>query len=424
MKITSVMASSMKLLAIGDMHLGRAPVALPDGLADRAHELGPAEAWRRAVAEAVEQQVDAVLLAGDLVESERDYFSGYAALKSGIETLLGEGIAVVAVAGNHDTRVLPRLADALPGLILLGRGGHWQAERIADATILGWSFPRTRVARSPLADALPDLEKRPVIGLLHCDVDAGDSPYAPVARTELEAAAVDAWLLGHIHQPDLNDDDRPIGYLGSVTALRASETGLRGPWLVELEDGSLRVRQRPLAPLGYDGLDIDAARLADPAALDGAIVEAARDRLQARRELDALPDALGLRIRLGGEHEAAERIAAEADRLQQERPVFDEAGCRVFVHRIKADCRIPVDLSALAREPDPAGWLARDLLLLEGPDGPARRALIREARERVEAATAAREFAGVAEAETDRALAARLLRTGRRALNRLLAQRR
>ncbi|MDT8448927.1 MAG: metallophosphoesterase [Wenzhouxiangellaceae bacterium] len=419
----------MKLLAIGDMHLGRLPVALPETLAAQAAELGPEVAWRRAVERALELEVDGVLLAGDVVESERDFFSGYSELRAGIERLLEAGIAVAAVAGNHDTRVLPRLADAVPGLTLLGRGGYWQAHRIAEATILGWSFPRTRVARSPLADALPDeLDKRPVIGLLHCDLDARDSVYAPVARAELEAAPVDAWLLGHIHQPGLNAQrgphDRPIGYLGSITALRASETGLRGPWLVENEDDHVRVHQLALAPLGYDKLEIDVATLADPAALDGAIVQAARGRLEARRKLAAVPDVLGLRVRLGGEHEAAERIAAEAERLQQERPVFDEAGCQVFVHRIDVDCRVPTDLAALAREPDPAGWLARDLLALEGPDGPEKRALIRDARTRIEAATAAREFTALADRESDQAVAARLLRAGRRALNRLVAQRR
>ena len=43
----------MKLLAIGDIHLGRIPLRLPEELAGRAHELGPAEAWRRAVDAAI-----------------------------------------------------------------------------------------------------------------------------------------------------------------------------------------------------------------------------------------------------------------------------------------------------------------------------------------------------------------------------------
>lgn len=422
----------MKLLAIGDMHLGRLPVALPETLAAQAAELGPEVAWRRAVERALELEVDGVLLAGDVVESERDFFSGYSELRAGIERLLEAGIAVAAVAGNHDTRVLPRLADAVPGLTLLGRGGHWQAHRIAEATILGWSFPRTRVARSPLSDPLPEIGARPVIGLLHCDLDARDSVYAPVARSELDAAPVDAWLLGHIHRPGLNGDmngdladgDRPTGYLGSINALRATETGLRGPWLVDTDGDRVRVRQLALAPLAYDELEIDVGALADPAALDSAIVEAGRSRLAERRAADALPDALGLRIRLTGTHESAEPIAAEAEALERDQPVFEEAGCRLFVHRIESDCRRPVDLQMLAREPDPAGWLARDLLTLTGPDGPERRELVRSARERIDAATRGREFAELAGREDDEALAGRLLRIGRRALDRLLEQRR
>lgn len=60
----------MKLLAIGDIHLGRIPSWLPEELAGRAHELGLAEAWHRAVNAAIVAGAKAVLLAGDVVEKE------------------------------------------------------------------------------------------------------------------------------------------------------------------------------------------------------------------------------------------------------------------------------------------------------------------------------------------------------------------
>jgi len=413
----------MRLLAVGDMHLGRVPVALPGALADRVAEFGPEVAWARAVEQALALEVGAVLLAGDVVESEYDFFSGYPALKRGLETLLDAGIEVIAVAGNHDTHVLPRLADALPGLTLLGRGGGWQTTRIDGATILGWSFPATHVARSPLADSLPMLDSGPVIGLLHCDLDARDSVYAPVARAELDAAPVDAWLLGHVHEPSLADHPRPIGYLGSISALRASETGPRGVWRIDLDDGRIVPAQIALAPLAYDSLTLEADHLDDPTALDGIIVEAARERLRQRLADNALPDALGLRITVTGTHDSPEQVAEHAARLARESPVFNELDTTVFVHRIVCTCRRALDLEQLAREPDAAGWLARDLLVLEGPDSEARRALIHQARSRLTALDRVREFAPLARPERDAEIAARLVRVGRIALERLLAQR-
>src|SRR6056297_903971 len=94
----------MRLLAVGDMHLGRVPVALPEGLAAMARLLGPETAWQRCVEQAISLEVEAVLLAGDVVDRERDFFAGYASLKAGIENLLEHGIRVIAAAGRRAAR--------------------------------------------------------------------------------------------------------------------------------------------------------------------------------------------------------------------------------------------------------------------------------------------------------------------------------
>ncbi|MDT8409199.1 MAG: metallophosphoesterase [Wenzhouxiangellaceae bacterium] len=413
----------MKLLAVGDMHLGRLPVALPEGLAQAARSLGPETAWQRCVEQAISLQVEAVLLAGDVVDRERDFFAGYASLKTGIETLLEHRIRVIAVAGNHDTEVLPRLADALPELKLLGRGGDWEILELDQASIIGWSFPTRRVTRSPLKSFPGHVLSRPCIGLLHCDRDQAGSAYAPVRSAELEAAAVDAWLLGHVHQPDLAGDSRPIGYLGSVSALRASETGLRGPWLIEVEGQSIHASQIALAPLAYDALDLDVGELAHPGDLDGAILAAGKARVAARIDADGLPDALGLRIRLTGQHQAVSAINDFAGSIVEQRPVFEESGCQVFVDKIESAVCAPLDLEALAQQPDPAGLIARDLLLLAGPDCEARRRLIAEAREQIQAVGAIAELQAVAGEVSAEQAAERLARVGQTALAMLLEQR-
>src|SRR6056297_147265 len=430
----------MKLLAVGDMHLGRMPVALPPGLADAARSLGPATAWQRCIDKAISLEVEAVLLAGDVVDRERDFFAGYASLKSGMERLLEHDIRVIAIAGNHDTEVLPRLADALPGLELIGRGGHWETIELSAGSVIGWSFPTRRVTRSPMETFPRDQLARPMLGLLHCDRDQADSAYAPVRSTELEAAAVDAWLLGHVHQPDLMpdlldgedggspEDRRHVvgfgGYLGSVSALRASETGVRGPWLIEVEGQAVNARQIALAPLAYDALDIDTSALEKPGDLDAAMLAAGRRRVARRIEFDALPDALGLRFRLTGRHPAAPQVAEAARRVLDQQPVFEESGCQVFIDKIESMVTVPLDLEALSGQPDPAGVIARDLLLLDGPDCEARRRLIAEARARIQAASAITELQPVATVISAEQAAERLIRVGRAALTRLLETRR
>src|SRR5690606_36767750 len=136
---------------------------------------------------------------------EHDFFEGYRELQRGVARLLAAGIRTLAVAGNHDVEVLPRLADQLHGFELLGRGGIWERITVSAAaeqlSLHGWSFPRRRVSSSPLEGA--ELARGPGVnlGLLHADRDQLDSHYAPVTSAQLQHSAVDGWLLGHIHAP-------------------------------------------------------------------------------------------------------------------------------------------------------------------------------------------------------------------------------
>lgn len=411
------------LLAIGDMHLGRLPAALPDELKGRQRELGPETAWNRAVAEAVRRRVDAVVLAGDLVERSRDFFVAYGQLRAGIEKLASAGIEVLAVAGNHDTHVLPRLADEIDSLHLLGRGGRWERRSVGDATVLGWSFPQSQVRSSPL-DTLP--ERRPgetLIGLLHCDRDQTDSPYAPVASSELEAAPVNAWLLGHIHQPDPLVGERPMGYLGSINALRASECGARGPWLVSVEKRRVTARHLALAPLRFDTLTVDCSELHSADRLGGEILRATRAYLDAREHRDFLPDALGLRVELTGHSRVSDRLSAAADSLLDEARPWSESGVVCFIHKINVNTLPALELDRLARQSDPSGLLARRLLCLENPDNPERSRLIALGRDQLLPIAESREFRDLGRALSDDEIVARLQRAGRIALSTLLAQR-
>ncbi|HHQ47472.1 MAG TPA: hypothetical protein ENK19_01135, partial [Acidobacteria bacterium] len=122
-------AVSRPILLVGDVHLGRRPTGLEDvlevlGLEPR--RLSAAAGWEATVGWAVDHGVRAVILAGDVVEGLRDRFEAYAHLQRGASRLTETGIPLLAVAGNHDVEALPRLADRVPEVTLLGRGGRWE----------------------------------------------------------------------------------------------------------------------------------------------------------------------------------------------------------------------------------------------------------------------------------------------------------
>ena len=111
----------VRILCIADVHLGRRPAHIPETIDARA--LGPAPAWHAFVRRAVELEVDAVALTGDVVDETNRFYEAFSVLQSGVKRLVDSGIPIFAVSGNHDFEVLPRLADRIPEFRLLGRGG-------------------------------------------------------------------------------------------------------------------------------------------------------------------------------------------------------------------------------------------------------------------------------------------------------------
>jgi len=426
--MTGQRSNSYTLLAVGDLHLGRRPSGLPPQLRPRADAMGPEAAWDRLIQQALDRAVDAVVLAGDVVESEDDLFEGYRALERGVATLTEAGIAVVGVAGNHDVQVLPRLADRIDDFHLLGRDGRW--ERVAlgserePVSLHGWSFRQTVVDNSPLEGVR--LERGPGLnlGLLHCDLDAADSRYAPVARSQLEAAGLDGWLLGHIHRPDPLSGPAPLGYLGSVTGLHPGELGERGPWALVIEHGEIRsLEQWLLAPLHWQLVELDLTGLTDVSAGEDRLLDSIRTLDTRLSQRPLAPEACGLRVRLVGHSDLAGRVR---DLLLREPERDFSTGTRIamFIERVEL-ATVPLrPLKTLAEERSPVGLLAARLLLLERPPAdPQRAALIKRAARRLESLLNQSRWQGLdAAPPSDAEIAAMLTDSAGRMLEVLLAQ--
>lgn len=433
---------AVRLLCVGDVHLGRSPGGLsPELLAElglQARALGPRAAWERTVALALAERVDAVLLAGDVVDAERDYFESYALLSAGIERLAAAEIRVLGVVGNHDVVVLPLLARNLASFELLGKDGVWQATRVEGRRgealeVVGWSFPQRQVKENPLATLPTELRGRgdvPRIGLLHADLDVRSSVYAPVFSSELGATGLDAWLLGHVHKPSDLAGPRPIGYLGSLSALRASEVGDRGPWLLEADAGRVRLEQRVLAPLRFEELSIDVSAVEGRGAAQECIQMAFERRTaELQRSEFGRPDALlvGLRLTLVGRtHDRQALFAATEDALKSAAVSARRGEPAVFIEGIEVAARNALDLETSARRTDPLGLVAQQLLVLErAADDPERRALITAARPALERRRQAVIGSALDAPDLDdEALAAKLRGAGELLLDELLRQER
>ncbi len=393
--------------------------------------------WLNIVQRAIELGVDLVALAGDVVDHENRFFEATGPLEDGLIQLAEAGIPTYAVGGNHDFDVLPKIVDAVGSqwLHLVGRNGRWE-ETIVQRQgqpilrVHGWSFPTATVASSPMDDyGLKVDPSLPTLGLLHADLDARHSDYAPVLRDELLKCPVTTWVLGHVHRPRWEPPQAgpALLYTGSPQAMDPGETGPHGPWLIELH-GPRRAgaRQLPMSPVRYESVEIDLAGLADGDDLESHLT-ASVGRYMA--DLDAqtqeLVEQLSLRLILCGRTPLSSQLDVLA------RPMVEQyerryRGTTVRIDKITNETLPVVDLEELAGKRDPTGVLARTLISLQSAGAsPETADLVRKAQVQMLEVHNAPAYCSLRtdpppDAETARRT---LIRQGRLLLDTLLAQR-
>ncbi len=434
------------ILAVGDVHLGTSCSGLPDAISSwgaKPEDLTPAATLRLCIEFAIERQMDAVLFAGDVVESANARFEVMPVLESCVRQLLDAGIDVIAVAGNHDVEALPRLASLIDGFTILGAGGEWESRTIAKddkpvAEIVGWSFGERAVRQSPVAQLLskplaPSSTPVPRIGLLHADLNAGGGNYAPIRQIELDNTGYDAWLLGHIHKPSFDSlsalaGGRPSGYLGSLVGLDRSETGPHGPWIVRLGNGGgIQLEHVPLAPLRWEDVVISVEGIDDVEDVADRLLREAEECVRRLNLENCELRAVGLVARLTGASPCLEQIRRWVDSGKWRDLGRLVDGTAVFYAKIISAIEPQIDLIEIAKGKGPAALMAQRLIDLEQSNDQSRE-LLEQARTalgdvaRDECWTVIDEHRNAVNPMSDAALRDTLLQSGMTALNAMLSQ--
>ncbi|MBC12322.1 MAG: hypothetical protein CMM85_05055 [Rhodothermaceae bacterium] len=385
-----------RLLVSGDLHLGRYPSRVPPG--DPALEIQAVV--RALVDQAIERHVDAVILTGDVADQSNKYFEAFGVLERALHRLVEAGIPVVAVAGNHDHDVLGSVADAVgEGVTVLGRGETWASMPLEKngrevLRLWGWSFAGPSVHTSPL-DTFPGVSGDvPTVGLLHADLDVAGSRYAPVTADRLWETGASAWLLGHIHAPDLRTrDGRLILYPGSPQPLDPGEPGPHGAWLVDVAgDGTATAEAVPLATVRYDALSIDLGGAADATEIRERVAVGIREHADALRDENPALRRAVVRLTLRGRTPAYRSVEAVASELLDTVETA-ASGLAVSVDRVEERARPALDLDGLAEGSGPVATLAALAGRLEaGTPSEGDLALIRRSVEALQQARRARVF--------------------------------
>jgi DNA repair exonuclease SbcCD nuclease subunit len=227
--------------------------------------------WRNIVALALDEEVDFVLVAGDVFEQANRTLRGQVRFLDGLTELSAAGISSFVITGNHDplsgrepSLTWPALAYRFPAHRVTSKPMLKNGEEIAR--IYGVSY-HVRDVQTNLAVGFHREEGSPfAIGLLHANVGGldGAANYAPCTLTDLRASGMDYWALGHVHRNRVLADGQPtVVYCGSPQGCDPTETHAGGVYIVTVEDGEIRPHFRPVDCVRWRRLDVNISGLAN-----------------------------------------------------------------------------------------------------------------------------------------------------------------
>jgi len=220
---------------------------------------------------AIAEGVDFVLLAGDLYDTERVNIKAQSLFIKQLERLETADIPVFLIRGNHDylTEEANTLALPFPENVYTYEAEvdthvfeTKSKERVAVSGFSydsQWIFDR-KINEYPKRYSQVDFH----IGLLHGAADniqTEEARYAPFTLGELQAKNYDYWALGHIHTRQAVSEHSPAYYPGNIQGLHKNETGPKGALLVELSDRKQDVHLEPTAPIIWEKLTLNIAKV-------------------------------------------------------------------------------------------------------------------------------------------------------------------
>jgi DNA repair exonuclease SbcCD nuclease subunit len=274
----------LKFIHTADIHLD-SPLS---GLAS--YEDAPAEMLRTAtrdaftnlVNEAIEEDVDFMVIAGDLYDGTwRDYNTGYFFCRE-MGRLNKADIPVYLLFGNHDAESEMTKKLSLPPNVHTFATREPSTFRIEHLKVAlhGRSFKEAATTEN-LALKYPERVAGWLnIGVLHTALEgnAQHAPYAPCSLAELSAKGYDYWALGHVHEHAiLQKAPCWVVFPGNLQGRHIRETGPRGAVLVTADEtGILSVERLFVDVLRWHHVIVDvssAQTLADVVQLAGKALE-------------------------------------------------------------------------------------------------------------------------------------------------------
>jgi exonuclease SbcD len=235
----------IRFIHTADLHLDSPFIGLeqrlPPELFSRIRE-STFRSFHKIIDEAINREVDFVLISGDLFDGEDRSIKAQARLQTEMNRLKQHGISVYLLHGNHDHLNGQWVSLEMPSNVHIFSS---QVETIRHQTkegtivhLYGFSYDKRHVWERKINEYQKQEGADFHIGLIHGYEESGKSghqPYAPFSVNDLLEKQFDYWALGHIHQSKILHKEPYILYPGNIQGRHRKEIGAKGCYYVELD---------------------------------------------------------------------------------------------------------------------------------------------------------------------------------------------
>jgi exonuclease SbcD len=358
----------VKFIHAADLHIDSPLRGLEayEGAPVRQLRLATRQAFRNLVDLAIAEQVDFLIIAGDLFDgSWQDMRTGLWTAAQ-FRDLQRAGVRVFLLRGNHDAASRVRRAITWPANVhefSTKRPETIQLDELGVA-LHGQGFDQHETTED-LAASYPDAVAGYFnIGVLHTSLSGSrdHDTYAPTTVDILTQRGYDYWALGHIHarsDPPVQELPR-IAYSGNTQGRHIRETGAKGCLLVTVDDGVLdRVDFRATDTLRWHLADVSLT------ATDGCdeLLAAVRRELESCRE-NSQGRFAAVRVLVRGACAAHRELVDSVRRLDivtEIRNLANDLDDEVWIEKVAFDTVPPVDVERLQQGHDMLGQLLRSV---------------------------------------------------------------
>jgi DNA repair exonuclease SbcCD nuclease subunit len=278
----------------------------------------PRAAFEKLVSEAIGENIDFMIIAGDLYDGDWDDINTGLFFSSQMGRLKRADIPVFIVHGNHDAESKMSKRLTLPDNVTVfsSRKAETVLLEEFDVALHGQSFRHAKTEENLAIDYPVAVSGCFNIGVLHTALDghSAHASYAPCSLSDLVSKEYDYWALGHVHEYRIASEEPLVVFPGNIQGRHIRETGPRGAVLVHVENGTTSHERLLVDTLRWQliELNVGSAQSFDD------VVQLAHDQLALLLKNNAGGHLMAVRMVLSGNTTAHGALFGLETQLRQE----------------------------------------------------------------------------------------------------------